>query len=115
MALPKKKSRLISVEDTKFRYIISTGKPDEHWNFRLSLIVQDASGKGNILKIEGLVTRDFWLDFPNSRNKENYPVLKPKDVAEAIKYGIKSGWQPKENNKPFILKLDNSFITDYQY
>ena len=110
MALPKKKSRLIRIGNSTFRYLISTGKPDEQWNFDLNLTVQDKSGEGNLLKISGLVTRDFWLDFPDIMKEEEYPILSPKDIAKIIDMGLKSGWRPKENGKPFIIELDNNFI-----
>ncbi|OJJ18321.1 hypothetical protein BKI52_26240 [marine bacterium AO1-C] len=112
MALPKKKSRQIIVENESYFYVVSTGKPDKDWNFNLNLTVQDASGQGSLLKIEGLVTRDFWLDFPYATKKEDYPVLTSKDIAKVIMSGIKSGWKPKENGPPFIIKLDNNFITN---
>ena len=113
MALPKKKSRLITLNNKSFRYIISTGKPDEDWNFNLNLTIQDSSGEGNLLKVEGLITRDFWLDFPNSTKKEDYPVLTPNDISKIITNGIKLGWNPEQKGKPYIIKLDNSFVNKY--
>ncbi|WP_299150347.1 hypothetical protein [uncultured Dokdonia sp.] len=113
MALSKKKSRLITLENKSFRYIISTGKADVDWNFSLNLTIQDSKGVGNLLKVEGLVTRDFWVDFPNSTKKEDYPVLTPKDISKIITNSIKSGWNPELKGKPYIIKLDNSFINQF--
>ena len=113
MALPKKKSRKINVNNTDYYYVLSTGKPDENRNFNLNLTVQCASGDGRLLKITGLVTRDFWLDFPNSSKKEDYPMITPKDTSNIITLGIEDGWNSNENGKPYIMKLDNSIVRKY--
>lgn len=114
MSLPKKKSRPITVNNENFRYIISTGKYDEDWNFDLNVTVQIAHGEGSILKVEGLVTRDFWLDAPNEvTSKFDYPVLTPKDISIIISNSIKQGWNPDKKGPPFIIKLDNSFVKNY--
>ncbi len=114
MALPKKKSRLLTVNNDEFRYVISTGKYNENWEFNLNITVQLATGEGAKLKVEGLVTRDFWLDFPNDvTSKEDYPVLTPKDISIIIKNGLKQGWKPSEKGASFIIRLDNSFAKKY--
>lgn len=115
MALPKKKSRPITVNDMNFRYSISTSKIDNDWNFSLNLTIRIASGEGSVLKINGIVTRDVWLDFSElgKHEKEDYPVFRPSDISRVIKSGLKDGWTPKEKGKPYILKLDNSFVKNY--
>tara|TARA_B110000967_G_scaffold208492_1_gene260913 strand:+ start:2828 stop:3184 length:357 start_codon:yes stop_codon:yes gene_type:complete len=115
MALPKKKSRPITVDSMDFRYSISTSKIDDDWNFRLNLTIQIASGEGSILKVDGIVTRDVWLDFSElgKYEKEDYPVFRPSDISRVIKSGLKNGWIPKEKGKPHLLKLDNSFMKNY--
>jgi len=111
MALPKKKSRPITVNNENFRYIISTEKYNTDWTFNLNITVQIAEGQGNILKIEGLVTRDFWLDFPyDITEKKDYPLLTPKDISLIIKNSLNKGWNPNKKGSPFIIKLDNSFV-----
>ncbi len=115
MTLPKKKSRPITVDEMNFRYAISTSRIDDDSNFLLNLTVQTASGEGSLLKIEGMITRDFWLDFSELSNysKEDYPMLYPSDISKIIKLALKNGWKPYKRGKPYILKLDNSFITNY--
>ena len=115
MALPNKKSRPITVNNLDFRYIISTTQIDEDWNFNLNLTVQLAKGNGSILKLKGLVTRDVWLDFPdlNKYKKEDYPILKPKDISKIIEIGLNNGWLPTQNGKPHVLELDNSFVKNF--
>ena len=113
MALPKKKSRPTVVNNQEFRYIVSTSRSEEKGDYSLNLTVQDNDGEGSILKVQGIITMDFWLDFPQKNSQEDYPVLTPKDISSIITKGIKMGWNPKENGKPYIIKLDNSFITKY--
>lgn len=115
MALPSKKSRPITVNNIEFHYIISTTKIDDNWRFSLNLTVQNANGQGSKLKTEGLLTRDIWLDFSDAEKlkKEDYPVLKPKDIQEIIKTGLNQGWDPKQNGKTFRLKIDNSLAKHF--
>ena len=113
MALPKKKSRLIDVNNEKYRYVISTGKYNENWEFDLNITVQLATGEGSKLKVKGLVTRDYWLDFPNDvTSKEDYPVLTPKSISKLITNGLTLGWNPELNGRPYIINLDNNQINN---
>lgn len=110
MSLPKKKSRSLTVNNQQFRYVISCGKYDENWIFGLNVTVQIAHGEGSKLKVTGMVTRDFWLDFPyDIATREYYPELTPKDVATLIEMGIEKGWDPVQKGPHFILKVDNTF------
>lgn len=95
-----------------YRYSISTSKVDESGNFQLNLIIQIESGEGSMLKVEGIVTRDVWLDFSElgKHKKEDYPVFRPGDIHRVILAGLRAGWTPTEKGKPYILKLDNSFV-----
>ncbi len=115
MALPKKKSRPITVCGVNFRYSISTTKIDDDWSFSLNLTIQIESGDGRILKVDGIVTRDMWLDFLklDKYKKEDYPVFRPGDISRIIKAGLNDGWAPKEKGKPHVLKVDNSFLKNY--
>lgn len=114
MALPQKKSRSITVNKQQFRYVISTGKYNENWEFNLNITVQISTGEGSKLKVVGLVKRDFWLDFPyDVTSKEDYPILTPKDIATIIENSIRNGWRPEEKGAPFIIQLDNSFASKY--
>ena len=115
MALPKKKSRPITVGSNKYRYIVSTSRIDNDSNFKLNLTVQIAEGEGAILKVIGLLTRDFWLDFSDkndTNDKKDYPVILPNHIAKMINKATKNGWLPLEKGTPFILNLSNNFILE---
>lgn len=112
MSLPKKKSRSITVNNKHFKYVVSRARTyEENWVFKLNIIVQIAHGEGSILKVEGLTTRDFWLDVPNDIGcNKDYPILTIKDISILIKNSINQGWNPVKKGSPFIIKLDNSFV-----
>ena len=111
MSLPKKKSRLIKVDNIDFRYIISTSLIDDDWNFKLNVTIQIADGNGAALLIKGLVTRDFWLDFSDPpRSMDNYPVVLPNHIEKFIRRAMKEGWKPQKKGKGFSLELDNKSV-----
>lgn len=111
MSLPSKKSRLIVIDNIKYRYIISTTLIDDNWNFKLNITIQIAKGNGAALSIQGLITRDFWLDFSDSPfDMNNYPIVLPSHIAKFIQQAIIKGWNPKIKGKLFILNLDNRSV-----
>lgn len=105
MALPKKNSRAIEVDGTEYRYIISRSVADESGLFRLNLTVQIAVGTGCILKAEGIMTRDHWLDFPQVGSSDEYPKIEPRHIASIIRLAYSKGWAPQENGGPFMLEV----------
>lgn len=112
MALPKKKSRLITVKNIDYRYIVSLSKLDENYNYHLNLIVQNSSGEGCKLKTQGLVARDYWLDFPKIKEPQEviYPTLFPKHIAKIIGLALEKGWNPMDKANEFVLPIDISVL-----
>ena len=106
MTLPKKNSRSIEIDSLRFRYIVSTSKTDDRASFALNLTVQIESGQGSMLKAKGLITRDFWLDFPNVASQNKYPVIQPTHIVAIIRLTPDSGWAPEENGSPFLFRLE---------
>lgn len=111
MTLPKRNSRSIEVDSTRFRYVISTSATLEKGLFSLNLTVQIESGRGCILKAAGLLTRDYWLDCPNGESAEKYLTMKPGHVAAVIRHARSSGWHPDGIGTPFHLPVT---ATDFQ-
>ncbi len=85
MALNKKNSRRIVVDEEVFRYRVSATSPDDDKNFRLNVTVQCEAGRSR-LEVRGLITRDFWLDIsePDVKTNEDYPVITPRRVRSII-------------------------------
>ncbi len=112
MSLNKKKSRPITVDSLKYRYQVSTTKINNDWDYKLNITIQYEEN-GGCLQITGLLTRDFWLDFPKIKVQEDiehYPIIKPNHISKIIILSRIKGWKPKENSKLFKLKLRNEDI-----
>ena len=108
MSFPKKKSRSIEVNGIAYRYCVTnSGKSSESY-FELQVIVQVANGEGTLLRVTGLLSRDYWLDFPDiSTNSADYPVILPMHIANFIKQALQMGWNPDSREAAFVLKIDN--------
>ena len=110
MALNKSKSRPITVDDNKFRYIISISWHDGG-KFDFNITVQSEAHNGCKLLLKGLVTRDFWLDFSDNLGEEidntDYPTITPKHISAFIMRAINEGWEYSSTGKDFILKVSN--------
>lgn len=109
MTLSIKKSRSITVKGESYRYQISTTKIDKGGNYRLNLTIQTTEPDSNILLVKGLITRDYWLDFPriNDHDKSEYPIITSRHIIKAIKTAQKLGWKRKDNDKRFELDMTN--------
>jgi hypothetical protein len=105
MTLPRKNSRSIAVDAVHFRYIVSRSGTGDEGLFSLNLAVQIASGRGCILKANGIFTRDSWLDFPEIESSDKAILVKPGQVAAVIRRARTSGWDPAEAAMPFLLTM----------
>ena len=110
MTLVKKKSRAIEVNGVSYRYQVSTTRIDVDGNFSLNVTVQLEHGVGQVLKVEGLITRHYWLDGPMVAagvDRRNYPALMPKHIAKLIKLALSDGWDPELSGPPHDLHIRN--------
>jgi hypothetical protein len=110
MTLTKKKSRGITVQNQRYRFQVSTTKLDENYNFSLNLTVQHELSGGAVLKVNGLMTRDFWLDFSDlgsDWNKGDYPIILPRHISKIIELALLAGWSPTAKGLAFEISTDN--------
>jgi hypothetical protein len=110
MTLPKKNSRPIEVDGVPLRYTVSASKAAEAGLHAMNLTIQIGTGRGRILKAHGLLTRDFWLDFPEVEVSDRYPALKPADVAAVVRLARANGWNPAELGTPFLLEISSDAL-----
>lgn len=82
------------------------------YNFSLNLTVQRKEPKGCILQVEGLVTRDLWLDFSDTKKyiENEYPVILPRHINKFIKNAISNGWESHKTGKPFNFEVVNETL-----
>jgi len=111
MALNKKSSRRIVVDEETFRYKVSATRPDEDGKFQLNVTIQRDAG-GSRLEVRGLFTRNFWLDIsePGVKTSKDYPVITPRHIRTIIKQAQQQGWQPEETGPAFVLELENQTL-----
>lgn len=112
MAFSKRNSRPITVDGVGFRYCVSFGPQVCKHVFVLNVTVQHISGDGSKLRVTGLQTRDFWLDFPDVGPHDQwvdaYKVVLPSHVSVFVKTAMLNGWTPNIAGPPFELKTDGT-------
>ncbi|MYM60034.1 hypothetical protein GTG28_12445 [Vibrio sp. OCN044] len=110
MALPKSKSRKISLENIYYRYSVSVSSKD-NGEFDLNITVQNEAANGSKLTLKGLVTRNFWLDFSelvcDVVDWDYYPKITPKHIEYFINLAISKGWEHNKKGSNFILQFNN--------
>lgn len=109
MALSIKKSRPITIDKCSYRYQISNTKVDKDGNYKLNLTIQTVEPDANILLVKGLITRDYWLDFPriHDHDKSEYSIITSKHITKAITKARKQGWKYDGKEKRFELDMTN--------
>ncbi|WP_417387178.1 hypothetical protein [Gimesia sp.] len=111
MALNRKNSRRIMIEEEAFRYKVSTTRPDEDGKFQLNVTIQRDAG-GSRLEVRGLFTRNFWLDIsePGVKTSKDYPVITPRHIRTIIDEAKAAGWQPQKTGPGFVIELENESL-----
>jgi len=109
MALPKRKARNITVDNVVYQYIISVTEYDLLLDeyAPIHITIQNKQVNGNKLFIKGLITRSFWLDFPNPKRNSEYPTFSAKDIKKYIQKAQKEGYDPLSKGNNFILEVDS--------
>jgi hypothetical protein len=113
MAMSKKKSRAITVNEIPYRYSVqhSLTLRNEDGSLNLNIVVQHESGDGCYLKVIGVYTRDFWLDISDHKHESSeYLKVTPKHIAKIIEMALEEGWQPTVKAPPFNFKADNAYL-----
>jgi hypothetical protein len=102
MAIPRKGSRLITVDGTVYRWAVRhkpTYVQGLNW-VPLTFAVEDADAPGQVLSVATRSTRlDNWLNLPGT------PVT-PRVVEQSIRAALAAGWEPDRTDGAFKLALD---------
>ena len=110
--LPKRKSRPIVVAGHRFRYSISCSWRDSGV-FDFNITIQSESKNGSKLLAKGLVTRNFWLDFPNPEIEPGtYPIITPRHIEAMVMKALNEGWSYEAGESDHPLVLDNETTFD---
>ncbi|MER5650676.1 hypothetical protein [Streptosporangium sp. NPDC002524] len=108
VAIPKKGSRLISVDGTVYRWRIRhnpTYSQANSWG-PLTYAVEPAEGHGRVLVVELPRSRpDAWLG-------ERTMTVRPALVAATIRGALDRGWDPSQAGSAFTLNLTEDELSD---
>ncbi|MDP9841533.1 hypothetical protein [Streptosporangium lutulentum] len=108
MAIPKKGSRLISVDGTAYRWRIRhkpTYCQGNGWG-SLTYAVEPAGRRGRVLLVELPCSRsDAWLG-------ERTMTVRPALVAATIRRALDRGWDPSQAGSAFTLNLTEGDLSD---
>lgn len=105
MALPKKKSRTILIDNIKYRWLVG---PNDGYNI---FIAQKEGVSGRIIEVYfDTDINSYWVEFPNVDNL-NVRIIKPKDAETIIRQALVLGRNSEECGKPLAYDLiDNKLI-----
>ncbi len=96
MALPKKRSRLITVENQSYRWMVSG---NDGW-IDLYLELDDEKGKQLMAKFD---YHHKEIKMNNGVSLKQQFAVTPDIVRQTIIYEKKNGWKPSEKGKPLDL------------
>lgn len=105
MALPKKKSRIILIDNVKYRWLVG---PNGGYNV---FVAQKEGVSGRIIEVYfNTDINSYWAEFPNV-DKLNLKIIKPKDSETIIRQALELGWNPEQKGTPLVYNfIDNRII-----
>ena|ERR1700759_1757731 len=102
MALPKKKSRTISIDGIKYRWLVG---PNDGFNI---FVAQKEGVDGRIIEVYfNMYTND--VESPDIDNL-SLKIIKPKDSETMIRQALQLGWNPEEKGSPIVYDLINETL-----
>jgi len=103
MTLTKKKSRPITIDNERYRWLISPRTKGI-----IAFIAEKENSNGSVIevKIESDIN-EFWTEFPNV-NGLDLKVIKPKDAELIIRQARNLGWDPELSGKPNKFEYDGN-------
>ncbi|WP_196442995.1 hypothetical protein [Planomonospora sp. ID67723] len=108
MAIPKKGSRLITVDGATYRWRIRrrpTYCQGNSWG-PLTFAVEAAERPGRVLLVSLPCSR------PDAWSGERAMAVRPALVAETVRTALKRGWEPQQAGSALVLDLDEAELTD---
>lgn len=99
MSLPKKKSRIITVDGNQYRCMVG---PNDGYNLFYAELDQ---AKGQVIHVYFNMYLDTLQAGIPMVSKQNLKIIKPKDFESIIRQALKLGWTPSEKGKPLVFDL----------
>lgn len=99
MSFPKKKSRTITIDGTKYHWLVG---PNDGFNV---FVAEKAGVKGRRMEVNfPTEINSVWLEFPKIDHL-NLKIIKPKEAASIIRQAVRQGWNPEEKGSPIKYDL----------
>jgi hypothetical protein len=99
MALPKKRSRTILIDNIKYHWLVG---PNDGYNV---FVAQKEGVNGRIIKVYfDTNINSYWTEFPDIDHL-NLKIIKPKDSESIIRQALQLGWNPDEKGNPLVYDL----------
>jgi hypothetical protein len=105
MALSKKKSRLITIGDDQFRWLVSS---NSGYNV---FVAEKEAVKGCKIEVYFERYKHKPGSFQHSKDPSNLVIIKPGDAAAIISQAQELGWLPEIKGKPVVFDLEGKKVT----
>ncbi|WKN41030.1 hypothetical protein [Tunicatimonas pelagia] len=107
MAIPKKGTRIIKVDNESYRWLIRKKATYGQWAYgsgQIRLAVEHIEYCGSVLVV--------YTDRKHPKDWATTGVVPvtPSDVANWIRQSIKMGWNPKINGKQYLIKIEDGRV-----
>ncbi|MFC4115500.1 hypothetical protein [Nonomuraea zeae] len=109
VAMPKKGSRLITVDDTVYRWRVSrrpTYSRDKGWT-PLTFAVERAEQPGSVLVVSLPCAR------PDNWDGKRTIVIRPVLAGRCIRRAVEQGWDSRKPGSTFTLTVSEGELTDF--
>ena len=110
MGIQKKQSRLIQVDEERYRWKVS--RSQQALTGDISVVLELSSAPGQRLTVR-VACRNFWLDVKELTENRRpfaaaaYRPVTPGMVRKIIAWALANGWQPHRKQKPLALAWTN--------
>ena len=109
--LPSSGSRRITVDKSRYRYVVSESGTGHDGVVTLAVTVQLPAENGAYLRVLGLTARrvpEELSKFYSGRTLDR--DVQSRHVARLIRLGLASGWDPRSPGPAVILQVSNSDV-----
>ena len=104
MALPKNKSRIITIDQAKFRCMVG---PNDGYNIFYAELDQ---AKRQMIHVYFDMYQSYYDGGAPIKEKSNLKILKPKDFETIIRQALEQGWNPIGGGTPMLFDLKGDIL-----
>jgi hypothetical protein len=106
MTFPKSKRNRLMVDGKPYIACVSQNGYTSDNGVKLRVIIQAGYGLESLCIIEGMVNRDYWLDFPDIDVAKTFSIT-PRTMCDLVRHALANGWAPVACKSIMRIQLDN--------